>query len=120
MLADPITIAANSPTAQLVFSVVKADGYGSERRDAAGIFSLVINHERTKSADRHYVKISEQKDATNPYTGTTSKQVASCSLSLSVPPFGWTAAQAVDLVEALIDTLNDSEFTPTKFVNWQS
>jgi hypothetical protein len=120
MLVDPITIAANAPTPALVFAVVKSDGYGSERRDAGGVYALVINHEKSKSADRHYVKISETKDATSPYTGTTSKQVASVSLSVSVPAFGWTAAQAVDLIEALIDTLNDSEFTPTRLVNWQS
>lgn len=122
MLADPITIAANAPTPSLVFKVVKADGYGSERRDAAGVYSLIITHEdgKGKSANRHYVKISETKDAVNPYTGGTSKQTATVSLSVSRPAFGWTTANIVDLIEALIDTLNDAEFTPTNLVSFQS
>lgn len=122
MLADPISIAANAPTPALVFKVVKADGYGSERRDAAGVYSLIITHEdgKGKSANRHYVKISETKDAVNPYTGGTSKQTATVSLSVSRPAFGWTTANIVDLIEALMDTINDAEFTPTNLVNFQS
>lgn len=122
MLADPITIAANAPTPSLVFKVVKADGYGSERRDVGGVYSLVITHEdgKGKTANRHYVKISETKDATNPYTGGTSKQTATVSLSVSRPAFGWTTANIVDLIEALMDTLNDAEFTPSNLVTFQS
>lgn len=122
MLADPITIAANAPTPSLIFKVVKADGYGSERRDAGGVYSLVITHEdgKGKTANRHYVKISETKDAVNPYTGGTSKQTATVSLSVSRPAFGWTTANIVDLIEALMDTLNDAEFTPSNLVQFQS
>jgi len=122
MLADPISIAANAPTPALVFAVVKSDGYGSERRDAGGIYSLVITHEdgKGKTANRHYVKISETKDAVNPYTGGTSKQTATVSLSVSRPAFGWTTANIVDLIEALMDTINDTEFTPTKLVQFQA
>lgn len=122
MLPDPITIAANAPTPSLVFATVKSDGYGSERRDAAGVYALVITHEdgKGRGPNRHYVKISETKDAVNPYTGGTSKQTATVSLSVSRPAFGWTTANIVDLIEALFDTVNDSEFTPTKLVTFQS
>lgn len=122
MLPDPITIAANAPTPSLVFGVVKSDGYGSERRDAGGIYALVITHEdgKGRTPNRHYVKITETKDAVNPYTGGTSKQTASVSLSVSRPAFGWSTANIVDLIEALFDTVNDSEFTPTKLVTFQS
>jgi len=120
MLADPISIAANAPTPALVFKVIRSDGYGSERRDAAGVFSLIITHEKTRSAERHYVKLSQTISAVNPLTGTTSLQTAYASLSLSIPLFGWTAAQAVDLGEALFDTINDAEFTLTNLVGWQS
>jgi len=122
MLADPISIAANAPTPALVFAVTKSDGYGSERRDAAGVYALVISHEdgKGRGPNRHYVKITETKDAVNPYTGGTSKQTASVSLSVSRPAFGWTSANIVDLVEALFDTVNDAEFTPAKLVAFQS
>lgn len=122
MLIDPIAVVANAPTPALSFAVVKADGYGSERRDSGGVYSLVITHEdgKGKTANRHYIKISETKDAVNPYTGGTSKQTATVSLAISRPAFGWTTANIVDLVEALMDTVNDADVTPTKLVQFQA
>lgn len=119
-LPDPVTIAAHSPTPQLVLSVIKSDGYGSERRDAGGEFNVITNHDSSKGADRHYVKVTQTKDAVNPYTGTTSKQVASVSLSISIPKFGWTAAQAEALVNVLTDYISDSEVTVAKILQFQS
>jgi len=116
MLADPISIAANAPTPALVLKVSEWKGKGSIRQDAAGVFSTQISHETVKTGKRHYLKVSETRSAIDPITGTTKMQVASASLSLSVPSFGWTAAQAVDLVELLIDIINDAEFTISNFV----
>lgn len=120
MLADPVTIAAHSPTPAVVARVIKSDGYGSERLSDDGVYGIVTTHDRNKGGERHYLKVSETKDATNPYTGTTSKQVASCSISVSVPSFGWTAAQKAALVTLLIDYLQDSEVTIPSFLNFQS
>jgi hypothetical protein len=120
MLPDPFTIAAAAPTPEMIFSVVKSDGYGSERRTADGIYTLVINHEDAKAAERHYIRITEVKDAVNPYTGGTSKQSATVSIAMSFPKFGWTLAQKVALVKALTDTLADSEVTSTKILSFQS
>jgi hypothetical protein len=120
MLVDPITVPASAPTPALTFRVIRSDGYGSERRDDAGSFALTINHERGKGADRHYLKISETKDATDPYTGTTRKQVATVSISASIPSFGWTPAQAAALVKALTDTLADADVTTLSWLNFQS
>lgn len=120
MLADPVTIAANTPTPALVFRVVKSDGYGSERRDDAGAWSVVTTHETTKGGTRHYVKMTEVKDATSPYTGTTSKQSSSVSLAVNVSAFGWTADQQRALVQALIDYISDSEVTIPRILAFQS
>jgi hypothetical protein len=120
MLPDPITIAAASPTPALVFSVIQTDGLGAERADAAGVYSLTINHQKGKGADRHYMRISQVADAVNPYTGTTSKQVATVSLSISVPKFGFDATAMVALVKALTDTLADSEVTSARILQFQS
>lgn len=119
-LPDPVTIAARAPTPALVFATVKMEGMGSERRDAAGAFTAVISHTKNKGGDRHYLKITEVKDASNPYTGGISKQSASVSLSVSVPPFGWTEAQAIALITVLTDFLADSEVTPARFLQFQS
>lgn len=120
MLPDPITIAAAAPTPQLVFAVIQTDGLGSVRRDAGGVYSLDISHQIGKGADRHYMKISQVADAVNPYTGTTSKQIATVSLSISVPKFGFDATAMVALVKALTDTLADSEVTSAKLLQFQS
>jgi hypothetical protein len=120
MLPDPYTIAAHPPTAALVFQVIRSDGYGTERRDAAGAFTVVTTHDKNKGGDRHYMKVVETKDATNPYTGTTSKQQASVSISINIPPFGWTSAQAIALVAVLTDILADSEVTVANILNFQS
>lgn len=121
MLADPITVAAAAPTPALNFYIIKSDGYGSIRRhDGTDLYSLVINHGTGKTGDRHYMQIKLTVDAVSPYTGLTSKQTASASLSITVPPFGFTIAQQVALVKALTDTLADTDVTTTKLLNFQS
>lgn len=120
MLPDPVTIAASAPTPEMIFRVIKSDGYGSERVTDDGIYRTVINHQSTKAGERHYVRLSETKDATNPYTGGTSKQEASVSLAIAIPAFGWTLAQKVALVKALTDFIADAEVTSTKIIQFQS
>jgi hypothetical protein len=120
MLPDPITVAAAAPTPALSFAIIQADGLGTERRDAGGVYTLTINHQIGKGADRHYMKISQVADAVNPYTGTTSKQTATVSLSISVPKFGFDATAMVALVKALTDTLADADVTTAKLLQFQS
>lgn len=121
MLPDPFTITAAAPTPELVLAVVKSDGYGSERRNADGTYTLVINHSGdNKKGESHYIQLKQTKDATNPYTGGTSKQTSYASITLNVAPFGWDAAAKVALCKAVIDTLLDSEVTIARWVNFQS
>lgn len=120
MLPDPFTIAASAPTPALVFAVIQTDGLGTLRRDAGGVYTLDINHQIGKGQDRHYMKISQVADAVNPYTGTTSKQTATVSISVSVPKFGFNETAMVALIKALTDTLADSEVTSAKFLQFQS
>lgn len=121
MLPDPITVAASSPTPALIFSTVKRDGYGAERWDVANGYQLTFSHSTNSgSGERHYMKLSQTLNATSPYTGQVSKQTASASLSVSIPPFGWDAAAKAALVKALTDTLADSDVTIAKFVAFES
>jgi hypothetical protein len=121
MLVDPVTVAAASPIPQLVLAVVRSDGYGSERVDTGGSgFGTVISHTPGKNGNRHYVKMTWTKDATNPYSGLVQKQVASVSLSISRPSFGFTDTEMVDLVEAIRDLVFDSEVTPARLIQMQS
>lgn len=121
MLPDPVTVAANSPTPELVLSVIRSDGYGSERVDTNGAgYAVIVNHTPGKAGNRHYVKISQGVDAVNPYNGLTQKQSASVSLSISRPQFGFDDAEVVALIKALFDFVNDAEVTPLKIVQLQS
>lgn len=121
MLVDPVTIAASSPVPSLVFATVKIDGYGSERVDTGGNgYAVLINHTPGAKGDRHYVKLTRTKDATNPYTGLISKQAASVSLSIACAPFGFTTAEYAELVRSLIEFINDSEVTATRLLQNQS
>ncbi len=120
-LPDPITVAAASPTPQLVLSTVRFDGYGSERVDTGGNgYTTVINHTPGKNGNRHYVKISQKVNAVNPYSGLTQAKEASVSMSISRPDFGFTDAAMVALVVALRDFVFDTEVTPAKLLQNQS
>lgn len=120
-LADPIAVAAAAPTPALTFSVVKRDGYGSERWDVTNGYTLTFNHSTSpNNGERHYMKVSQTLDATSPYTGDVSKQTANVSISASFPAFGWDAAAKAALVKALTDTLADADVTVAKFVAFES
>jgi len=122
VLADPFTIAANSPTPSLVFAMQKSDGYGSLRIDTGlNGYRLKINHTpNPKVGDKHYIQILQDKDSTNPYTSATQRVTATASLSIFVPPFGFSSTNMVDLVEALFDTILDSEVTIARLLTSQS
>nr|QDH91279.1 MAG: hypothetical protein H2RhizoLitter491556_000003 [Leviviridae sp.] len=122
MLPDPVTVTAASPTPQLVFSIIKQDGYGSERVDTGGNgYSVIINHSKSQTkGNRHYVQILQTVNATDPISGQTRSQVASVSLSIARPAFGFTDAAIVALRKALTDFLDDTEVTTLKLLQFQS
>lgn len=122
MLADPIAIDARSPTPALSLSVLQSDGFASVRGDIVNNVIVKMSHssplDSGTKGERHYLNVSQTKTATNPYTGGDSKQVASASLSVSVPAFGWTLAEKLALIAILTDILADSQVTPTGFVSY--
>jgi hypothetical protein len=122
MLPDPVTVTAAAPTPQLVFSIVRSDNYGSERVDTGGNgYSIITNHTRPKGGgDRHYVQIVQTVTAADPYTGLNRKKVATCSITINRPDFGFTDAAMVALFKALTDYVFDSEVTTAKLLQFQS
>lgn len=121
MLPDPVTVAAAAPTPSLIFTIVRSDGYGSERVDTGGNgYTVIINHTKGKNGNRHYVQMTQTVNAIDPYTGLTRAQSASVSLSISRPPFGFTDAAIVALAKALTDFRDDSEVTTAKLIQFQS
>jgi hypothetical protein len=120
MLADPITVAASSPNPEIKLAIVNQDAYGTERRDTNnGGYSTKINHAKLKDGDRHYLQLLLDKDVTDPYTSLVRRKQMSASISFTVPQ-GFTPTEAENLVKALVDTLNDSEVTSAKLLQWQS
>lgn len=122
MLPDPVTVAAAAPTPSLVLAVVKSDGYGSERVDIGGNgYAVTTNHSRPKGGgDRHYIQMTKTVNATDPYSGLVRKQVASVSMTISRPAFGFTDADMVALAKALTDYRDDAEVTTLKLLQFQS
>lgn len=121
MLIDPVTVAARAPVPLLTFAATKLEGYGSERVDTGGAgYAILINHTPSSKGDRHYVKVSRSKDATNPYTALTQKQTASVSLSIAGASFGYTSAEMAELVQTLIDFVLDTEVTTARLLQNQS
>lgn len=120
MLSDPLAVAASAPNPAYSYLRVKTDGYGAEYKDVASGTTLVINHEKSAKGDRHYLKISVPKDAVNPYTGLTTRQTMTASLTITMPPYGFTETEGVNFIKQMIDTLNDSDFTSARFLQFQS
>jgi len=120
MLIDPIPVAASAPNPAYSWAITKMDSYGTVRRDTSTGNLLTINHSTNKNGDRHYVKLTSSVDAVNPYTSLTQRQTATVSLSIAVPPFGFTETAMVNLIKALLDTIADSDVTTTKLLQFQS
>ncbi len=122
MLVDPVTVAAASPTPALVMTIVKNDGYGSERVDSGGNgYTIITNHQRQKGGgDRHYLQMTKVVTAVDPFSGASRKQTASVSLTISRPSFGFTDADMIALAKALTDYRDDSEVTTARLLQFQS
>jgi hypothetical protein len=122
MLVDPVTVAAASPTPALTLSVIKSDGYGSERVDVtSGSYRVLTQHSKTKGGgSRHYLQISQDTAYTDPFTGLVKKATASCSFTINRPVAGFTDAQIVALAKALTDYRDDSEVTTARLLQFQS
>lgn len=121
MLVDPVTVAAAAPTPQLKLAVIRSDAYGSERIDTnGGGYSNIINHSKSSKGNRHYSQMSLGKDATDPYTGLTRRQVASVSVTINRPAFGFTDAEMVALVKAEMDFITSTDVTTARLLQFQS
>lgn len=121
MLADPVAVAAATPNPAYSFAVVRSDGYGSVRKDVNGTDTeIVIQHTPGKASKRHYVKITFAKDAVNPYTSQTQRVVASVSLSMTYPSFGFTDADKAAFYLALKSFIDDDQVGIARIVQMQS
>lgn len=121
MLADPITIAAASPTPELKFAIRSLSGMTATRIDTNGNpYSVVINHSDNKVGAKHYLQVLQTKDAVNPYTGLTEKVVASVSITINRPRFGFSDADMVALSKLASDIRDDSEVTTLRLLQYQS
>jgi hypothetical protein len=121
MLVDPVTVVAAAPTPETKFSIVKHDGYGSERVDTnGGGYSSIINHQRTKTGTRHYLQVLHKKDAVDPLSGLTRSVTASVSFTINRPVFGYTDAEMIALAKLLTDFRDDSEVTTARLLLLQA
>lgn len=121
MLVDPVTVAAAAPTPQLKLAVIRSDAYGSERTDTnGGGYSTIINHSKSSKGNRHYVQMTLGKDATDPYSGLTRRQIASVSVTINRPAFGFTDSEMVALTKAIMDFVTTTDVTTARLLQFQS
>jgi len=122
MFVDPIPVAASAPNPAFNFGMIQTDGYGSKRRDSTNALDLAFQHTRGlgKANDRHYMQLSKTIIATNPYTSLSQTQTLSASISVTVPPYGFTEADVVNHIKALLDTLADADVTTLKLIQFNS
>lgn len=120
MLTDPIAVAANAPTPALSFKLIQQDGLGSSRLDGGGVYALTVNHSTGKSGDRHYVKLTQTINATNPYNALVTPQSASVSVSISKPAFGFDATALAALYQALVDTIASADAGVDRIIGFES
>lgn len=119
-VADPLAITAAAPTPALSLAVTdRSKPFQADRRDAGGEYSATISHSSAKNGSRrHYIKVMDTKVATSPTTGLDSVQTASVSVSIAVPPFGFTDVQITALYELLDDVVRAA--TLAKILNMES
>lgn len=121
MLPDPVTIAADAPTPELKFVIRSVNGMTATRIDSNGNpYQIVINHSDNKVGAKHYLQVIQTKDAVNPYTSLTERCVASASLTINRPKFGFTDAEMVALAKLLTNFRDDTEVTTLRLLQYQS
>lgn len=119
-IADPLAIAAASPTPALSLSVIdRSKPLQADRRDAGGVYSTVISHSVGKNGStRHYIQVKQEIIATSPVTGLDSKQTGTVSVSIAIPPFGFDVAAQTALYELIDDVVRAA--TLAKILNLES
>lgn len=121
MLVDPFTITAAAPTPELKFAIRSLTGMSTTRIDTNGNpYSVVINHSDNKSGAKHYLQVIQTKNAVNPYSGLTEQVVASASLTINRPKFGFSDADMVALAKLVTDIRDDTEVTTLRLLQYQS
>jgi hypothetical protein len=120
---DPIAIAAASPTPALTMSRVSTGNFKSTYFDLANGYTFNVEHSdptnHGKKQERHYARLQETKSVTLP-SGSVVLQAASVSISMSVPPYGWTTAQKVALFLALFGSILDSDVSVAKLIGYET
>ncbi len=122
MLADPVDIAAASPTPALSLAIVSSDGMGSVRTDTGDNgYTVTTNHTKQKGGgSKHYVQMTKSVVAPDPISGVNKTYIASCSLTIVRPLAGFTSAEMVALCKALTDYRDDSQVTTARLLQFQS
>jgi hypothetical protein len=122
-LNDPLVTATVGSWTTPNYGVIARDGFGSTRLDASSGLVLKISHTDplvVNKPARHYMQLQWPANVTDPYSGLVKRQIASASISVSVPSKGWSDANMALLLDELVSILTDSDFTSTKFIAGQS
>jgi hypothetical protein len=96
MFADPQTVTVNSVAKVMARYLV--DGTKANYQTADGLFILTISHQVSKGRTRSMVRVDQKAIVTNPLDSTNDYDTLSFYSVLDRPDFGFTTAQAEQLV----------------------
>jgi hypothetical protein len=105
MLSDPQTVAINGVSYDL--PRVTSDGKKSTYQDSDIKHVLTVSHQESKGRVRSMVRLDEKKLVTNPIDSSTDFDSLGTYLVIDRPLFGFSVAEAQQLVyalQALIDS----------------
>lgn len=105
--ADPQSVPYSTPvSAPRTGSGLSSGSFSN----ADGTVTLEVSHDR-KKRNRHMIKLTHTKSVTDPLVPANSTPTSlSVHLVVDAPVFGWTAAEQLDEVKALIGSLSASTY----------
>lgn len=103
MFADPTSITINAVAES--FAAISRSDQKSLYRTADGEFTLTISRSKNGNGSnprrRYLVRIDQQKIAADPVSSDNAEVTMSCYVVMDVPEWGYTAAQADDVLQGL-------------------
>ena len=113
-LADPQSVTINAIATSLP-RVTSQVANGNLYKASDGNTDLTVSHSVTsKGRLRHNVRLHTRKVAADPLTSTSNSIYdMSCQITIDVPPYGYTVAEAKLVVQGLLDALSASTYSLT-------
>jgi hypothetical protein len=103
---DPQTITIN--TVDKTCNRVKSDGYRSEYQTSDEEVKFTLSHQESKGRTRHMARVDQRTVAADPLSSVNEYKTLGVYLVIDEPEYGFTAAEADYVVQALTTWLSSA------------